>query len=65
MTDAELAAALRYSNEGALADRLADRVQYASTSGEIFNGVGAVLYEHRGLRGRLARAPLAQSVRKT
>jgi hypothetical protein len=69
MTDAELAASwpelgalvavLRHSNEAALADRLVERVQYASTSGEIFNGVGAVLFEHRGLRERLSAAGAA------
>jgi hypothetical protein len=69
MTDAELAASwpelgtlvaeLRHSDEGALADQLVDRVQYASTSGEIYNGVGAVLYEHRGLRERLSAAGAA------
>jgi hypothetical protein len=69
MTDAQLAASwpglgalvaeLRRIDEGALAKLLVDRVQYASTSGEIFNGVGAALLEHRSVRNRLRVAGAA------
>ena len=37
----------------ALADRLVDAVQYSSTSGEIYAGVGNALYENRRLRAQL------------
>jgi hypothetical protein len=64
MTDAELAATwpnlgtlvseLRRLKRAELADRLVDSVQYASTSGEIYNGVGNALTEHRGVRRSLS-----------
>jgi hypothetical protein len=63
MTDAELAAswpalgslvaALRQQGHADFANRLVDRVQYASTSGEIYNGVGNALTENRRLRRSL------------
>ena len=40
--------------EPSLADRLVNAVQYASTSGEIYAGVGSALYENRALRKKLA-----------
>ena len=64
MTDAELEAdwpdldivvrELRALNRAELADHLIDKVLYASTSGEIYNGVGATLYEHRAVRKTLS-----------
>jgi hypothetical protein len=37
-----------------LADRLVNAVQYSSTSGEIYSGVGNALYENRRLRQQLS-----------
>ena len=50
-----LVAALR-PHHPELASRLLDCVQYASTSGEIYNGVGNALWENRGVRKSLGRA---------
>ena len=64
MTDAELrdswpdlgivVAELRATDRAKLADLLIDKVLYASTSGEIYNGVGHPLYEQRALRKTLS-----------
>ena len=64
MSDAELrdswpdlgivVAELRATNRAELADRLIGKVLYASTSGEIYNGVGNVLFEQRALRQTLS-----------
>ena len=51
-----LVAALRAQGQGDLASRLVDRVQYASTSGEIYNGVGNELMQHKALRRALDQA---------
>jgi hypothetical protein len=66
MTDAELeatwpalgmlASELRRLERTELADRLIDAVQYGSTSGEIYSGVGGTLMEHRAVRRSLSRA---------
>ena len=53
-----LVSELRRLEHGALADRLVDAVQYASTSGEIYSGVGNALYAHRALRKQLSAAGL-------
>ena len=37
-----------------LADRLVNAVQYSSTSGEIYSGVGSALEESRALRKKLS-----------
>jgi hypothetical protein len=42
--------------DAALADCLVNAVQYSSTSGEIYSGVGNALYEHRALRNQLSPA---------
>ena len=47
---------LRRLKHAALADRLVNAVQYSSTSGEIYSGVGNALHEHRALRGQLSAA---------
>lgn len=64
MTDAELqswwpdlgavVAELRRSDRPAVADLLVDAVRAGATSGEILDGVGGVLREHRGLRSKLS-----------
>ena len=64
MTDAELrdswpdlgivVAELRATDRATLADLLIGKVLYASTSGEIYNGVGHLLYEQRALRKTLS-----------
>ena len=66
MTDAELGVSwpelgalvseLRRQGHAELADRLIDRVQYASTSGEIYNGVGSTLLQNRAVRRSLGRS---------
>lgn len=63
MTDAELrewwpdlgivVQELRRADQADVADRLVDAVRAGSTSGEILNGVGVVLRDHRALRRRL------------
>jgi hypothetical protein len=45
---------LRRLQQGALADRLVECVQYSSTSGEIYAGVGHALHENRALAKRLS-----------
>jgi len=40
--------------DAALADRLVNAVQYSSTSGEIYAGVGNALYENRSLKKKLS-----------
>jgi len=42
--------------DGGLADRLVDAVQYSSTSGEIYAGIGNALHEQQALRKRLGGA---------
>lgn len=51
-------AELRKSDQPAVADLLVDAVRAGSTSGEILDGIGVVLREHRGLRSQLS-APAA------
>ena len=68
MTDEELRAswpnlgalvgALR-SNHAELAQRLVDSVQYASTSGEIYNRVGNALWQNKAVRKSLRGSALA------
>jgi hypothetical protein len=63
MTDAELKAwwpdlgtvvdELRKSDWPAVADLLVDAVRAGATSGEVLDGVGGVLREHRSLRAKL------------
>jgi len=48
-----LLAQLREQGHATLADRLVDRVQYASTSGEIYSGVGNALWDSRATRKSL------------
>ncbi len=69
MTDAELkawwpdlgavVAELRQSNESGVADMLVDAVRSGATSGEILDGVGVVLREHRALHSHLSPAAAA------
>ena len=47
---------LRRLHHAALADRLVNAVQYSSTSGEIYSGVGNALFENRSLRKALSPA---------
>lgn len=63
---------LRDLEHTALADRLVNAVQYSSTSGEIYSGVGNALYQHRALRKQLSaegvdawKRVMAQIERKT
>lgn len=66
MTDAELqawspalgtvVAELRGAGHPAVADRLVDAVRAGATSGEILDGIGVVLREHRALRSRLGES---------
>ena len=51
--DAELLIAeARRIGEAALAEEL-DRAQCGSTSGEILNGIGAALLQHKGVKAKL------------
>ena len=45
---------LRRLGHAALADCLVNAVQYSSTSGEIYSGVGNPLHQHRTLRKQLS-----------
>ena len=40
--------------DGGLADRLVDAVQYSSTSGEVYAGIGNALHQSRALRKKLS-----------
>ena len=51
-----LAAELRRVDQALVADRLIAAVRAGSTSGEVFDGVGVVLRDHRTLRSRLGDA---------
>ena len=44
---------LRRTERAAVADQLVDAVRAGATSGEILEGIGVVLREHRALRSRL------------
>lgn len=64
MTDAELqewwpdlgtvAAELRRIDQSAVADLLVNAVRAGATSGEILDGIGVVLRDHRNLRSQLS-----------
>ena len=64
MTDAELrtwwpdlatvVAELRRTDQPAVADLLVDAVRAGATSGEILDGIGVVLRDHRTLRSQLS-----------
>lgn len=47
------------SSHSELARRLVDSVQYASTSGEIYNGVGNALWQNKAVRKSLSRSARA------
>ncbi|HYR35572.1 MAG TPA: hypothetical protein VEQ87_14865 [Burkholderiales bacterium] len=49
-------AELRNHGQAAVADQLVEGVQCASTSGEIYSGVGHTLMQHRVLRKSLTSA---------
>jgi hypothetical protein len=51
-----LVAELRQSDQPAVADLLVDAVRAGATSGEILDGIGVVLREHRSLRSQLSDA---------